>query len=124
MVAEHLHAFCVISPSAADVQRRHSGPGVVEERQALLLPDVVEAFDSFLNQHPEVQISLEDFHRSLPWNVLVSMQSHPQWQPAAPPASEIAVGTGRDTSSDSEEDVMGVDGHLPPQLPIAAGQRR
>ena len=63
------------------------------------MPDVTEAFDCFLNQHPEVQISFEDFRRSLPWNVLVAVQSHSQWQPAAPPASEIAVGTGRDTST-------------------------
>ena len=61
-----------------------------------------------------MQISFEDFRRSLPWNVLVAVQSHSQWQPAAPPASEIAVGTGRDTSSDSEEDVMRADGYLPP----------
>ena len=114
LVAEHLQAFCAISCSGADVQRRHLGPGVVEERQALLLPDVTEAFDCFLNQHPEVQISFEDFRRSLPWNVLVAVQSHSQWQPAAPPASEIAVGTGRDTSSDSEEDVMRADGYPPP----------
>ena len=54
LVAEHVHAFCAPSPNAVDVMRRQvrSGEFEFEECQALVLPDVVEAFNSFLNHHP------------------------------------------------------------------------
>ena len=58
LVAEHVRAFCAISCNGADVQQLRVGPGESEVRQALILPDVVEAFDSFQTHHPAVQISL------------------------------------------------------------------
>ena len=70
LVAEHVHAICAISCDGADVQWLQVGPGESEVRQALILPDVIEAFDSFQNTYPEVQISLDEFRQALPWNVL------------------------------------------------------
>ena len=71
LVAEHLQVFCAPSPNAGGVMRRQVTPGVFETCQVLLLLDVVEAFDSFQNHHPEVQISLGEFRKLLPWNVQV-----------------------------------------------------
>ena len=71
LVAEHVHAFCAPSPNAVDnavdVMQRQFRSGEFEE--ALVLSDVVEAFVSFQNHHPEVQISLRKFRQLLPWNM-------------------------------------------------------
>ena len=69
LVAEHVRAFCAPSSNAVGVMRRQARSGEFEECQALVLPDVVEAFDSFQNHHPEVQISLRQFRQLLPWYV-------------------------------------------------------
>ena len=68
-MAEHVRAFCAPSSNAVGVMRRQARSGDFEECQALVLPDVVEAFDSFQNHHPEVQISLRQFRQFLPWYV-------------------------------------------------------
>ena len=68
LVSEHAHEVGQISPRAAHAIRCRLAGGATKSRPALLLDDFMAAYDCFMNQHPEVSLSFDEYVQALPWN--------------------------------------------------------